>query len=98
MCQLDLLGKGQEKLSLIEEVSPDWEKVASRLGLSDHVVRIIKYDTIQFGCEKSCRESFRRWLDGKGYQPITWERLIEALVDADRCTLADRLQCFLIDS
>ena len=90
MRQLDLLKVGERKLALIGKVSPCWEEMAYHLGLSDHVVRIIKCDIV--GCEKSCRETFRRWLDGQGCQPVTWERLIEALKDAERNSLAERLQ------
>ena len=52
-------------------------------------------DTANIGCQESCHEIFRRWLDGQGCQPITWEKLIEALKDAEKSCLAEQLQDFL---
>ena len=79
-----------DKLKIIEELSPCWEKIASHLGLY-HLVPIIRCDYIRLGVEKCCRETFHRWLNGEGTQP-EWEVLIEALRDADKSTMANRLQ------
>ena len=81
-----------EHFKVILKVAADWKKVAGLLGLPTEVVDIIQHDTANFGCERSCRETFRRWLGEKGCQPITWERLIEVLKDAERSELAKELE------
>ena len=80
-----------EHFKIIQKVAHDWQKLASLLGLSD-VERAIHYDTVKFGCESSCRETFRRWLAGEGCQPVTWERLIEVLRDAEKSEYAKDLE------
>ena len=83
-----------EHLRVIQAVAVCWKKVANLLQLPSEVVDIIHHDTVKLSCEDSCREAFRRWLGGEGCKPITWEKLIEVLWDADRSTLAEELTSF----
>ena len=66
--------------------------MAYALEFRDELVDVIQHDTLQFGCEESCHETFRRWLSGEACQPITWERLIQALEDAEHSKLAAQLR------
>lgn len=93
--QLVCLTVGGKKLRLIESMGSDWKKMAYYLKFEDCVVENIQRDTVQFGCDESCRECFRRWLNGEACRPVTWERLIEALRDAKKDTLATRVTQFL---
>ncbi len=73
-----------EHYKVIQQVAADWRKVAYLLQLPTEVVANIHQDTANFGVEQSCREAFCRWLGGEGCRPITWERLIEVLQDAEK--------------
>lgn len=89
--QLQCLKVGKERLKIIQTVSSSWKNLAICLNFSDDVVQIIEHDHAS-RCEQACLEVFRRWLNGEGCQDITWETLIEALVDADRDTLAKQVR------
>lgn len=77
---------------VIQKLAANWEEFAYTLQFSYEVVQNIHRDTANFGVESSCREVFTRWLNGEGCEPITWERLIEALKDSDRSMLAEELE------
>ena len=81
-----------EHFEVIKKVAADWQTIAIHLGLQPEVVRIIHHDTAYFGCETSCRETFRRWLAGEGSQLVTWETLIKVLEDAEKSKLAKELE------
>lgn len=80
------------KLNLIKKVASDWKNIGYCLELPGYVLDNIEHDTVNFGCEQSSHETFRRWLNGEGRQPVTWRTLIEVLQDADRKTLAADLK------
>ena len=81
-----------EHFKVIKKAAADWQTIAIHLELPHEVVRNIHYDTVNIGCERSCPEAFSRWLDGEGCQPITWERLIKVLEDAEKSKLAKELE------
>ena len=84
-----------EHLKVIQNLAADWKKMANLLELPIHVVDTIHKDTANIGVEHSCREMFCRWLEGEGCHDITWKKLIEALEDGERSTLAEELTGFI---
>ena len=91
--QLDLL----KDKRIIQEVGVDWEKLASRLQFDYKVIRTIKEDNSghEERTEASCRDMLRRWLDGEACEPVTWERLVEAIRDIPLDTLATEIKQLL---
>ncbi len=77
----------------MENVSPEWKKLALCLDFEEHVIRTIASN--HPACEAACRDMFERWLQGRHNtrQPVTWETLITSLYEADSSfrNLADKL-------
>ena len=96
MYQSELLKVGGQRLRIIQKVAAVWDVLAGVLEFDDEIVEIIRRDTEGCSCEKSCREIFRRWLNEEACQPVTWERLIEALNDAEKGELASQIRELLI--
>ena len=96
--QLYLLKVGDSRKRIIEEVGVDWEKLAYRLEFGHAVVRTIKENNSgkEERVESSCRDMLCRWLDGGACQPVTWERLVEAIRDIPRDTLATQVEELLL--
>ncbi len=70
-----------------------WTDLAYALEFEDSVVQIIENDKGNASCTKACEEMFRRWLAGVvAGQQVTWEKLIEALRDAEHNSLAGTLR------
>ncbi len=90
--QLKFLKLGHQTLHVVEGVAAKWTDLACVLKLKDSVVQIIKKNK-KDDCVEACEEMFRCWLSGGG--EVTWERLIEALRDAQHGSLADTLQKLL---
>ena len=84
------LRAGDKCLRIIAELGVDWEELALLLEFDHNVVETIKEDNR--GVEKSCRDMLRRWLDGGACQPVTWERLVEAVRDIPRDRLATEIE------
>ena len=78
-------------IKVIEEVSPDWEKLALALQFRCDVIRAVERNQ-HFQVEAACRTILQRWLGGESQQPVTWKTLIECLEDIEHGTLASELR------
>ena len=76
---------------MVEKVSANWEELALALHFDGEVIRAVERNQ-HFQVEACCRTILQRWLDGEGLQPVTWETLLEALVDIEHDTLARDLR------
>ena len=85
------VGVSGRAFKVVEKVSADWEEVALALHFDHEVIRAVKQSE-HFKVKAACRSILQRWLDGEGLQPVTWETLVEALVDIEHGTLARDLR------
>ena len=76
---------------MVEKVSTNWEELALALRFDGEVIRAVERNQ-HFQVEAACRTILQRWLDGEGLQPVTWETLVEALVDIEHGALAGDLR------
>ena len=76
---------------MVLKVSADWEELALALHFDGEVLRAVERSQ-HFQVEAACRTILQRWLDGEGLQPVTWETLVEALVDIEHGALARDLR------
>ena len=76
---------------VVEDVSPDWEKLALALQFRGGVIRAVERNQ-HFQVEAACRTILQRWLDGESCQPVTWGTLMECLEDIGHGTLASELR------
>ena len=76
---------------MVQMVSANWEELALALHFDREVIRAVERNQ-HFQVEAACRTILQRWLDRKGLQPVTWETLVEALVDIEHGTLAGDLR------
>ena len=65
-------------------------KVALALRFDYSVIRSIERDSLHV-TEDACEEMFERWLNGEACEPVTWERLVQALDEAEHATLARKV-------
>ena len=92
MYELEVLKVGGITRRIVLELATDWKTIAYALRFKDYLVKNME----DRSKEEACRETLRRWLDGEGGAPPTWEALIEVLEDIDRATLAEDLKKLLI--
>ena len=85
------VGVSGRPVRVVEEVSADWEKLALALHFRGVIVRAVEQSQ-HFQVEAACRTILQRWLEGEGLQPVTWETLVEALVDIEHGALAGDLR------
>ena len=78
-------------MKITQTVAAKWEDVALALHFEGHVLQNIRYDPHIHCIDTACREMFQKWLDGEGRQPVTWETLLDALVDAGFVTVVEDL-------
>ena len=91
--QLICLRVGSIQLKVVENVAHDWKKLGLLLEINYDVLQTIaKNNAFHMDC---CLEVLQKWLNGCACHPITWERLIEALKDADYLRLASDLEKLL---
>ena len=76
---------------MVEKVSTNWEELALALHFDREVIQAVERNQ-HFQVEACCRTILQRWLDREGLQPVTWETLVEALVDIEHGTLAGDLR------
>ena len=76
---------------MVKMVSAKWEELALALHFDGEVIRAVEQNQ-HFQVEACCRTILQRWLDGEGLQPVTWETLVEALVDIEHGALAGDLR------
>ena len=89
MKMLKLLGGRQVKI--VETIAYRWQDVALALHFEGSVIASIKESTFS-NVEEGCRRMLDRWLEGVCHEPLTWERLVEALQEAGFVDLADSLR------
>ena len=88
-----LKGHDGRKLKIIEEVAPQWEELASALQFDHSVILQVKAD-----CHRevaACRHIFVMWLEEKYdhlCSPVTWETLIQCLIDAECSHISTKLE------
>ena len=76
-------------MKVINQVTPKWERVATRLYFEHHDIMRIRRDCMFLDAPHTL---FVEWLDGQGRRPVTWETLIEALTESDLSELAADLR------
>ena len=73
---------------IMEGVAPKWKDFAILLGFNGPKITSLDRG-VQKDPEDACREMFICWLDGGNNQkPVTWESIIECLVDTELSELA----------
>lgn len=87
---LSLSGRGGKKLQIIREVTPHWRYLAQQFGFDD----LLNVETLYPRApEELCCEMFVRWLDeDNDSSKITWETLIQCLIEAGLMQVADDLK------
>ena len=81
------VGESEMAFEVVKEVSTDWKKLALALHLRGEII----WEQNQFKVEAACHNILRRWLNGEGRQPVTWETLVNCLEDIGHGTLAGYL-------
>ena len=74
-------------MRVMETVAAGWEHVAIALGFEGFVLEAIQRDA-HFQTSTACRQILQRWLEGGGLQPVNWNTLTEALIEAGYLDLA----------
>lgn len=99
MKELQLLkGLDGRKVRIIDEVATEWEKLADTLGFEATEISYIQKDHHQQPVA-SCRQVLDTWLqenpDNRLQQPVTWETLIQCLIETGCSILVQDLQTIL---
>ena len=70
---------------VVHKYASDWEDIAYELGL-DEQVKIIKKDSLNYGCVECIRSTLQKWLD---LTPnATWKMLEVAITNVNRIQLS----------
>lgn len=79
---------------MCRNVAADWEKLAIMLEFDEdgHTIAAIRRDLWGVGVHACCMHALQLWLRGEGKQPVTWETLIECLVDIDYIQLTRNIK------
>lgn len=93
--QLECLKIDGERVRIIQKIGIAWQRVALSLGFDHSVLDTIQYDH-PHRTEAACTEMLKRWLNREACEAITWQRLLEALEDAEHSELAKKLKQWLI--
>lgn len=80
----------KQEIRVIERIASRWNEVALALHFDGHIIALVHHDT-QGRAMDSTIAILQRWLDGGGYQPVTWNTLIEGLRTSKFNTLAEEL-------
>ncbi len=91
---LQSLNIGEKRIRIIDSVAANWEEVAIALDFDVPEIATVRLEC-HFQPKPACRMILSNWLKGQGCQPPTWERLVEALSDANFLSLAQDLQQIL---
>ena len=96
--QLYLLKVGGRQKRIMLEVAADWEGLALLLEFDYSVIKLIRENNSgrDARTERCCQDMLCRWLDGEACQPVTWERLVEAIRDIPNDKLATEIQELLL--
>ena len=82
---------GGNRLKVIQSVAADWKLLGLALEFDYAMLMVIERSNLHL-VEDSCLDLLHRWLSGEACQPITWERLIEALREVGQTALAAKLE------
>ena len=91
--ELQLLKCGhEEKVRIIEKVTPTWKNLAIALRFDAARIRTIEND--HRSSDEACQDMFMRWLAGEHdlASPCTWQTLVKCLDDAGLKHIADSLR------
>ena len=89
----------EEAFNVAELVGTKYSKLGIFL-LKDEtgaIVQALKQEHL-LNSEEINMAIFRKWLQGKGAQPVAWSTLIGVLREIDLCTLADAIESRLMSS
>ena len=91
-----LTGVDGRKVRVLEEVAPDWKRLAISLKFNQSKIKTIEKD-YKTSTEEACQEMFMRWLAGEHdlAQPCTWDTLIKCLRRAAFIDVANSLRTIL---
>ena len=88
------MGRSGRKVKVIEGMGDRWKDLARSLDFSE-----ARIDSIDTGApheqpEEACREMFAQWLDGDDYLrgPVTWDTLIQSMIEAGLVDMAEQLK------
>ena len=78
-------------MDLAEEIGADYEKFGTLLledknGNKVKNIEVSKHDPVEITVE-----ILKKWLQGKGRKPATWQTLVKCLRDTDLNTVADKV-------
>ena len=71
-----------------------WKNLGLALEFNYDQIQAIERDS-HFKTQESCLNLLHRWLNGEACQPISWERLLEALREVELPALATELEQLL---
>ncbi len=93
-----LKGSGGKQKRIMVAVAAKWEELAMLLEFDYCVVKVIRENNRGRDAmtERCCQDMFCRWLDGEACQPVTWERLVQAIRDLPNDTLATDIETLLM--
>ena len=88
---LKLVDRNGEEVRIRDHLAPKWEDLATYMHFERATSMIIGTDNVG-KVEDACQRVLEKWLDGKGRKPVTWETLINVLVDVEKSELADKIK------
>ena len=91
---LQLLKYRGGQVRIIDETSSQWPDVAIALGFEGYSISQIELSS-QRQAKEACRTMIMEWLKGAKRTPVTWNTLVQALIDAKFVDLAEQLQTVL---
>ena len=78
-------------MKIVETIAYRWHDVGLALHFEGSVIASIKESTFS-NVEEGCRRMLDRWLEGQCHEPVTWDRLMEALQEAGFIELAESVR------
>ena len=86
------------RLRVLDTVAADWMYLAISLGFEGPVIECIEMESLMRPTE-ACHRVFTKWLDGGDglCKPVTWDTLIQCLIDAGFVDTAEQLEEILCE-
>ena len=83
-------------MDLAQEIGTDYEKFGTLLLEDKNGNKVKNIEVSERGDPvKITVEILKKWLQGKGRKPVTWQTLVKCLQDTDLNTLADKMERLL---
>ena len=81
------------RLRVLDTVAADWRYLATSLGFEGPVIECVEIESL-LQPEEACHQVFTKWLDGGDglCKPVTWDTLIQCLIDAGLVDIAEKLK------